>query len=200
MRHRISISLLLATMVLVGACGSKNMVILIPDPNGFVGKINVSNPSGSVDIDTANQATIIKSPTTAPSVPITVDQKEIQSLFGEALAIQPDPPVHFILYFKSSSTSLQPESKRELQNIATMIQQQSVQRITVVGHSDTKGDPADNLKLSLSRAESVKNQLVKKGIDATTINVTCHGEENPLVKTADNVENAKNRRVEIIIY
>ncbi len=200
MRYRIWILILAVTMGLISACGHQSMVVLIPDPDGSVGNIRVSNTSGSIDIDTANQATIIKDRTTSPSAPVTVKQKKIEALFGEALAIEPSAPVHFILYFKTNSIDLLPESERVLQDIVTMVQQQSAQRITVVGHSDTKGDPADNFKLSMNRAVAVKNQLAGKGISEATIDVTCHGEENPLVKTADNVSNERNRRVEVVIY
>ena len=69
----------------------------------------------------------------------------------------------------------------------------------MVGHSDTQGDKAYNLDLSLRRAMAVKQQLVERGVDETFMDVSSHGEENPLIKTADNVANAQNRRVEVIV-
>ncbi|MDX2454214.1 OmpA family protein, partial [Desulfosarcina sp.] len=67
------------------------------------------------------------------------------------------------------------------------------------GHTDTLGDKAYNLDLSIRRALAVKQQLVDNGVDDTFMDVSSHGEEHPLVKTADNVGNAKNRRVEVIV-
>ncbi len=199
MRHRMWILVWVAAMVLAEACSHPNMVVLIPDPDGSVGKIEVTNAAGSVQINTADQATIVTSQQSPPGRPVPVDPGKIKSLFGDVLAIEPLPPVHVILYFKSNSTRLQPESLPRLDHALTLIQQRHARHVSVVGHSDTKGDRAANFKLSLRRALSVKNRLIKNKIPEATIDVTCHGEANPLVKTADNVSNARNRRVEIII-
>ena len=71
--------------------------------------------------------------------------------------------------------------------------------IVVSGHTDRVGDKVYNIKLSLQRADNIKNKLVKLGADAAMIEVTSHGEGNPLIKTADNVSESKNRRVEVTI-
>jgi outer membrane protein OmpA-like peptidoglycan-associated protein len=86
-----------------------------------------------------------------------------------------------------------------LTDILSTIQARQSEHISVVGHSDTLGDKAYNLSLSMRRAAAVKQRLVQEGIDEAHIDITSHGEENPLVKTADNVSNPKNRRVEVVI-
>ena len=45
----------------------------------------------------------------------------------------------------------------------------------------------------------IQNLLEEQGIDPTFILTTSHGEGNPLVPTADNVLEPRNRRVEVII-
>jgi outer membrane protein OmpA-like peptidoglycan-associated protein len=184
---------------LIVACGPKNVVVLVPDPDGTVGQITVTNAAGSVEIDSANEATAIQDAQTPPSAPAPMKSKDIDNLFGEALAVQPQPPVHFILYFEKDSTRLRPASKGLLADVINTIQSRQSKHISVVGHSDTLGDKAYNLELSRRRAAAVKNLLVKQGIDAAFIETTSHGEENPLIKTADNVSNPKNRRVEVVI-
>lgn len=184
---------------LMTACSPKNVVVLVPDPDGSVGRITVANAAGSVEIDTANESTAIRDAKTAPSFPAEMEKKDIDQLFGEALAIQPQPPVHFILYFEKDSTQLRPPSAGMLTDILSTIQARQSEHISVVGHSDTLGDKAYNLSLSMRRAAAVKQRLVQEGIDEAHIDITSHGEENPLVKTADNVSNPKNRRVEVVI-
>lgn len=184
---------------LMTACSPKNVVVLVPDPDGSVGRITVANDAGSVEIDTANESTAIRDAKTAPSPPAEMEKKDIDQLFSEALAIQPQPPVHFILYFEKDSTQLRPSSVAMLTDILSTIQAGQSEHISVVGHSDTLGDKAYNLSLSMRRATAVKQRLVQKGIDEALIDITSHGEENPLVKTADNVSNPKNRRVEVVI-
>lgn len=189
----------LAATIIVAACGPKNLVVLVPDPDGSVGQISVSNAAGTVDIDKANQATIIRDSQMAPEAPVQLDAAKIQRRFGKVISRLPPPPIHFTLYFASGSVELLPASARLFPEILAAIQQRAPTRISVVGHSDTMGDEASNLDLSLRRAEAVKQQLVDKGVGDTFMDVTSHGEENPLVKTADNVANAENRRVEVIV-
>jgi outer membrane protein OmpA-like peptidoglycan-associated protein len=183
----------------LSACGPKNVVVLVPDPDGSVGSITVANDAGSVDIDTANASTTIRNTETAPSAPAEMGEKDIDNIFGQALAIQPQPPVHFILYFERNSTRLRPSSLAMLPDIIATVQTRRSEHISVVGHSDTLGDKSYNLDLSKRRALAVKRLLVKKGVDEAFIETTSHGEENPLIKTADNVGNPKNRRVEVVV-
>ncbi len=199
MRNWILACCCLAATVTIAACGPKNMVVLIPDPDGSVGQITVANAAGSVDINRANQATVVRDPNTAPGTPSQLDPDEVQGLFGKVLSSQPPPPVHFILYFRSDSVELLPPSVQQVPEIVAAIRQRMPTRVSVVGHSDTLGDIAYNLDLSMRRAQAVRQQLVDRGIDDTFMEVSSHGEENPLVKTADNVAKAENRRVEVIV-
>ena len=188
-----------SAMSLIMACGHKNMIVLVPDPDGSVGQVAVSNAAGSVEMDRANQSTTVRDQTTAPAAPAELKPSQVQDLFGQVLANVPPPPIHFMLYFESDSVQLLPASVQQLPEIVAAIQQRAPTRISVVGHSDTLGDKAYNLDLSKRRASAVKQQLLDRGVDGTAMDVSSHGEENPLVKTADNVANAKNRRVEVVV-
>jgi outer membrane protein OmpA-like peptidoglycan-associated protein len=141
----------------------------------------------------------VRGGSSAPAEPTAITPNEVEGLFQEALASQPPAPVHFILYFQSGSVVLLPESRRQLANIVTVIDQRAPTTISVVGHSDTRGDKGYNLALAMRRAQSVQRQLMEMGVPEASMEVSSHGEENPLVKTADNVANAKNRRVEVIV-
>ena len=199
MRRWIYFSCCFAAMVFIAACGHKDMVILIPDPDGSVGQVTVSNAAGSVDLDSANQSTIARDRKSAPGAPVELVPAEVQALFGQVLSNEPPPPLHFILYFQSDSVQLLPASVQQMPEIVAAIQQRSPTRISVIGHSDTRGDKAYNLDLSMRRAMAVKQQLVENGVEDTFMDVSSHGEANPIVKTADNVSNVKNRRVEVVV-
>ena len=188
-----------SAMSLIMACGHKNMIVLVPDPDGSVGQVTVSNVAGSVEMDRANQSTTVQDQQSAPAAPAELSPEAVQDLFGKVLSNAPPPPVHFLLYFESNSVQLLPASVQQLPEIVATVQQRVPTRVSVVGHSDTLGDKAYNLDLSLRRAMAVRQQLVEKGVDETFMQVSSHGEENPLVKTADNVANAKNRRVEVTV-
>ena len=130
----------------------QNMVVLVPDPDGSVGQVTVANAGGSVEIDRANQSTIVRDRKTAPAAPAQLNPAEVQDLFGQVISNQPLPPVHFILHFESDSVQLLPASVQLLPEIVAAIQQRAPTRISVVGHSDTMGDKAYNLDLSMRRA------------------------------------------------
>ena len=71
--------------------------------------------------------------------------------------------------------------------------------VSVVGHADREGDPKWNYTLSRRRAETVSVLLKDMGVNPEHMEITSHGEENPLVPTADNVAEPRNRRVEVIV-
>jgi outer membrane protein OmpA-like peptidoglycan-associated protein len=71
--------------------------------------------------------------------------------------------------------------------------------VTAIGHTDTTGTAAANYQLGLRRAEIVRGLLVAAGLDARAIEVASHGEADPLIPTAAQTNEPRNRRVEIQI-
>ena len=190
---------LLLAIILISGCNRKTMVVLVPDLDGKTGAVVVSNDAGTVDLDTANQATTISGRQSAPKAPEPMTKEEIEAIFSRALAAQPKPPVHFILYFISDSNELQPESLESLPAILQTIQERDSVDISVIGHTDTVGSDEHNYKLARGRAEAVANYLVGRGVDQGHIRVSSHGERNPLIPTGDNVSEPRNRRVEVVV-
>ena len=128
-----------------------------------------------------------------------MDKDEIASIFVHSLAIQPTAPIHFLLYFEKGTTTLDASSQGLLPEIIeTVIARNSVY-IGVVGHADTAGDRDLNLKLSTRRAEAVSRLLIERGIKPESLETSSHGEENPLIRTGDNVAEPRNRRVEVVV-
>jgi outer membrane protein OmpA-like peptidoglycan-associated protein len=199
MKMRLAFFILMSTVVFLAACGPKNLIVLVPDPDGTVGDIKVANSAGSVEMKAPNRATVIKDKNTAPSTPADIRAEEIHAFFAEALAIQLLAPIHFILYFEKDSMRLNSESLNQLPDIVSTIRDRSSDHISVVGHTDTLGDKTYNLNLSLRRASTVRDFLIQKGVREDHIETVSHGEKNLLIKTGDNVGEPKNRRVEVVV-
>jgi len=199
MRFRLLLFVVLVLSLQAMGCAKKHLVVLIPDPDGSVGRITVSNKAGRVEIDTPYQATRLSDKDTAPAAPYAMEKKEVESTFSDALRIQPTRPVHFILHFETGSVNLVSESRNLLPTILDTIKERKSVSISVIGHADTAGNKEYNLKLSKRRAQAITNLLLEKGIDQDRIETTSHGEENPRIKTGDNVVEPKNRRVEVIV-
>jgi outer membrane protein OmpA-like peptidoglycan-associated protein len=175
------------------------VVVLLPGPDGKTGQIVVSNEAGSRVISEPGSATMVKSLNEAPSEPFVMSQETIKQNFGNALSVLPEPPLHFTLYFHTGTTIITAESRRLLKELLPKIATRKTSEVTVVGHTDRVGTRKMNYKLGLDRAQEIRDLLVSQGIDPKVIEVTSHGEDNPLVKTEDDVPEPKNRRVEIVI-
>ena len=128
-----------------------------------------------------------------------MSEEEVQRIFGDALSALPPAPVHFTLYFKFESDELTDDSRALLPQILNTVKQRSIPEVLVVGHTDTMGTPKANIELGLTRANAVRTLLVQVGLDPNTVEVRSHGESDPLVKTADETPEPRNRRVEISV-
>jgi outer membrane protein OmpA-like peptidoglycan-associated protein len=178
----------------------RSVFLLIPDPEGNVGQITVTNRTGTQVVDQHHQASTVQSADHAPSPPSTLEETEIQRVFGEALASQPAAPARFILYFKEDSEELTPESEVLLPEVFRTAHDRGALDISVIGHTDTIGAREYNYQLSLRRARRVADLLAKQGVDRNILDIESHGEDNLLIKTGDQVREPRNRRVEITVW
>lgn len=190
--------IVLVASSLAGCCGGTTLVLL-PDPDGNVGRVIVSTPSGSSELSKARQFTSVGGLGSTPSEPGVMDQDEIKRIFGGALKVQPDPPAHFLLYFVSGGAELTAESVGRIPVVLAEVKKRDSRDIGVVGHSDTAGNADYNIKLSLRRAHAVAKILTSEGVKADDIEISSHGENDPLIKTGDNVHEPRNRRVEVVV-
>jgi hypothetical protein len=76
---------------------------------------------------------------------------------------------------------------------------EKVTKLTVTGHTDTVGSDAYNMRLSMRRATTVQQQLIKDGVPAGEIAIFAKGKRDLLVPTADGVKEPQNRRVQIVL-
>ena len=114
----------------------------------------------------------------------------------------PPPPVSppsFMVFFDWDRSNLSAQAVNTIKQAAAAYKTKGSARVTATGHTDKSGPEAYNMALSLRRANSVKDQLVREGVPATAISVVGRGEAMPLVQTADGVREPQNRRVEIVI-
>ncbi len=177
----------------------QGVFVLLPDPDGKVGQIEVSNPGGSQVLSVASQGTTVAKADAPPSAPITMSDREIAGIFGPALAALPPPPLRFTLFFESDSVELTPDSKTLLPQVIVAIKERRAVDTSVVGHTDTAGSKEYNYRLSRRRAEAVAQLLVAGGVALDLLEITSHGKDNPAVPTGDNVSEPRNRRVEVTV-
>ena len=173
-------------------------VVLLPEPDGTAGRAVVSSPSGVVELGTPRATTSVVRGM-APQPVTEMSEQDVQRLFGAALAAQPPAPAHFTLFFQFDSDELTEDSRQLVSQVLRSLKDYPVPQVAVVGHTDTAGAAATNVKLGLQRANVVRTRLIEAGLDDATIDVTSNGEATPLVPTADDVYEPKNRRVDITV-
>ena len=100
-------------------------------------------------------------------------------------------------FYDFNKDTLKPEGKAKLDDLVSKMQGINLEVIIAVGHTDAVGGDAYNQKLSVRRAESVKNYLTSKGVEKNRVYTEGKGEKQPVADNKTTEGRAKNRRVEI---
>jgi cytochrome c oxidase subunit 2 len=125
---------------------------------------------------------------------------ELKSDFMAALEADGEEVVNLKhVFFETGSSRLQEISKYELDNVVTLMNTNQKIVVELSGHTDSTGDDDLNMTLSQSRAESVRNYLLGKGISDVSIVAKGYGETAP-IDTNETAEGRQiNRRTELKI-
>ncbi len=177
----------------------ETQVILLSEADGRVGAVEVRTEVGSSLLNEAGQMARVTAADRPPAEPVKLSQEQIEADYAEVLAAEPPRPKKFLLYFEGGSARLTAASQALLPQILSEIRQRKSATIGVYGHSDRVGAAAYNLQLSLERATAVRDLLTAEGVKPALLDIDSHGEGNPLVPTADNVAEPRNRRVEVVV-
>jgi len=101
--------------------------------------------------------------------------------------------------FDTKSTSVKSNFKVELDALAKALNENTKLVVALHGHCDNVGEDALNNSLSTERAQSVKDYLVSKGVNASRITTKGHGTSLPKVSNDTEKGRATNRRVEFVV-
>jgi outer membrane protein OmpA-like peptidoglycan-associated protein len=174
------------------------MIVLLPGRDGKVGALTVTHEGQQQTLDAPYAtARVQQQGKLEDGGRLTAEQ--VRQGFEGALVAQPPRPVTFVLYFLDNSDEFTAQSKLEISKIFSEIAGHPSPEIVVVGHTDRVGALAYNDGLSLRRAERVRDGLVQMGIPRDQIGVAGRGEREPIVPTDDDVNEPRNRRVEITV-
>ncbi len=190
-------ALLPALALLLAACAGPDRIVLLPDSEGKVGKLNVGNAGGDTLLDSAYATASAKGNRKAEAG--HTDAAAVYQEFGTVLAALPPAPVSYSVYFISDTDDLTADSRALAPAILAEIAKFPAAEVVVIGHTDTQGSDDYNDKLSLDRARVVKQQLIALGFDAKRISTAGRGKRELLIQTRDDVAEPRNRRAEILV-
>lgn len=180
------------TAGLLTGCATANLSLL-PDAGGATGAVAVLDAETEAEIGALTEA---NTQTSLGGRAMSVRPVEA-GRFADLMAWMPPPPRVYVMYFKSGTTELDDGSQPMLAALRSAVSEGADVQIT--GHTDTVGASNLNDSLSLDRATEIRAALVKQGLPVANAKVTGRGERELLVPTADGVDEAANRRVEVIL-
>jgi len=103
-------------------------------------------------------------------------------------------------FFDTNKATFRKEAQPELEKISANVRRvTSVEAVQITGYTDNTGAADYNQKLSEQRAATVKDFLVKNGVDPSKITILGKGQSSPIADNATKDGRAKNRRVEVMV-
>ncbi len=103
------------------------------------------------------------------------------------------------VFFDFNKASIKSVSFALLNEVAQAMVDNPTIKVEIGGHTDSVGNDAFNLKLSQSRAESVRTYLIKRGIASNRMVPKGFGENVPIADNRTEAGRSQNRRVEFLI-
>jgi outer membrane protein OmpA-like peptidoglycan-associated protein len=97
--------------------------------------------------------------------------------------------------FDTESTSLTPQAREQLRNVAAILNAYPRARVTVAAHTDNASDEATNLATSLAQAESVARELIDAGVAPGRVRAQGFGSQKPIASNMTESGRSQNRRV-----
>ena len=115
----------------------------------------------------------------------------------------PEPPKNETIVFDSGRLNfdfdksvVKPQYYELLRNLKDYLEQQDM-RVSIIGHTDSKGSDAYNMALGMRRAVAVRDKLLEFGLNpARILGVESRGESEPIAPNDTAEGRFENRRIE----
>ena len=101
--------------------------------------------------------------------------------------------------FDTGRSDIKPNLRPILDQFASGLSSQPNTEVRIIGHTDSTGSDQLNDRLSLDRAESARQYLAARGVDARRITIAGRGAREPVADNSSDSGRARNRRVEIFL-
>jgi len=131
--------------------------------------------------------------TTLPDLPASLADLVLQARLS---AVAAHPPIQF----ESGGDRITLESVPTLDRLAEFLLFEPTIRVQIIGHTDSdEKAPGDNLRLSTTRAEAVRTQLLARGVEPDRLITLGLGHTDPIADNLTKTGKAANRRIEFLL-
>jgi len=104
-----------------------------------------------------------------------------------------------VVAFDFGTAKLRGSQSAVLDDVVQVLKDDPSMTLRVEGHTDNKGSHEHNMSLSQSRAETVREYMIRRGIDPSRLTAHGYGETRPIDTNRTDSGRARNRRVEFVI-
>jgi OOP family OmpA-OmpF porin len=112
----------------------------------------------------------------------------------EAIALEVDT------LFQFDSAELTSEGRQAVDEVATQLKDvERIERVAIDGYTDSTGPEEYNLRLSERRADVIRDELVRMGVNPTMMQIRGHGEADPVASNDTPQGRKQNRRAVLSI-
>lgn len=165
-------------------------VALEVDPVEAVPAVAAVQPQPA-EVDAA-EATAMSGSAAVPALADAADAgEECNRAFDDVLS-------NATIRFQTASATIDAGNDTLLRRLASLAES-CPGRLTIEGHTDSRGDAGMNEALSLARASAVRDALVQLGIEGERMNAVGYGETQPVADNATSEGRARNRRIAIVV-
>jgi len=172
-------------------------VILLPQPDGAPSAVVVRTPQGTQAVSRPYEVANVGQ---AGELSLGQTSAEaVQRNYPDLINLHPRAPERFRLQFVTGTAQLTPNSLIQLNNALARARARAGGEILITGHTDRQGAADLNDRLSLQRAQAMRDLLIARGFPAERIEAIGRGEREPLVPTEDGVAEPRNRRAELLV-
>jgi outer membrane protein OmpA-like peptidoglycan-associated protein len=192
-------ALFITVLLATGCSHVTDRVVLLPQPDGSPSAVVVQRTGGGAPVTLDQPFQEIQAASDGEMQVAKVDATAVRERYGRVLAAQPPRPREFVVRFEANGYKLTAESEPVIAQMLAAVKDFPAPEVTVIGHTYTVGAADANDRLSLERAQRVVALLAAAGVPTKAIEAVGRGERDLAVQTADGVNEAANRRVEIRI-
>lgn len=172
-----------------------DMVVVLPEDEGEIGGIELTQGAKSLTLDKAFSA----AGTGEKLGDVAATETEIKEAFAAALASQPPAPKLFEIFFDLGKTSISDQGFEQILLAVEDVKARQAAEVLVTGYADASGDSGYNFALSRTRAARVQEAIFKelREGEVPPFSVEAKGEKDLAIETPKS--ESSNRRVLVLV-